>query len=143
MPRFFKPKKEKQNDLVPGKEGVGRDFSSLVSEDRAEEPETLVPDPENPSQAPVKTDEPASVGHLPEKSNHAMDMTRGNSYSLLLRFSLPLLLGNLFQQLYNTVDSMVVGNMVGKTALAAVGAGFPFLMAMVSFSWVWALLRRC
>ena len=133
MPRFFKPKKEKQNDLVPGKEGVGRDFSSLVSEDRAEEPETLVPDPENPSQAPVKTDEPASVGHLPEKSNHAMDMTRGNSYSLLLRFSLPLLLGNLFQQLYNTVDSMVVGNMVGKTALAAVGAGFPFLMAMVSF----------
>lgn len=133
MPRFFKPKKEKQNDLVPGMEGVGRDFSSLVSEDRAEEPETLVPDPENPSQAPVKTDEPASVGHLPEKSNHAMDMTRGNSYSLLLRFSLPLLLGNLFQQLYNTVDSMVVGNMVGKTALAAVGAGFPFLMAMVSF----------
>ena len=68
MPRFFKPKKEKQNDLVPGKEGVGRDFSSLVSEDRAEEPETLVPDPENPSQAPVKTDEPASVGHLPELS---------------------------------------------------------------------------
>lgn len=43
-----------------------------------------------------------------------------------------MLLGNVFQQFYNMVDSVVVGNLVGKTALAAVGAAFPILMLMVS-----------
>lgn len=50
-------------------------------------------------------------------------MTEGAIYKQLLLFSLPLLLGNLFQQLYNMVDSIVVGNFIGGTALAAVGAG--------------------
>lgn len=49
------------------------------------------------------------------------DMTAGNETSLLLRFSLPMLVGNIFQQFYNMVDSIVVGNYVGKNALAAVG----------------------
>ena len=51
-----------------------------------------------------------------------MDMTEGNIWKLLSLFAVPLLFGNLFQQLYNTVDSIIVGNFVGKNALAAVGS---------------------
>lgn len=54
--------------------------------------------------------------------NNITDMTKGNSLQLILRFTAPLLIGNLFQQLYNMVDSVVVGNYVGANALAAVGA---------------------
>ncbi|MCM1569026.1 MAG: MATE family efflux transporter [Roseburia sp.] len=49
------------------------------------------------------------------------DMTTGSPAKHIVKFALPLLLGNLFQQLYNMVDSIVVGNFVGKNALAAVG----------------------
>lgn len=49
------------------------------------------------------------------------DMTEGNETSLLLKFTVPMLIGNLFQQFYNMVDSIIVGNYVGKNALAAVG----------------------
>ncbi|MDD4796771.1 MAG: MATE family efflux transporter [Eubacteriales bacterium] len=49
------------------------------------------------------------------------DMTKGNPYRLLVAFALPLLLSNVFQQLYNMVDSIVVGRGVGVEALAAVG----------------------
>lgn len=51
----------------------------------------------------------------------AKDMTRGSPAKLILLFSLPLMLGNLFQQLYNTVDAAVVGNFVSEAALSAVG----------------------
>ena len=50
------------------------------------------------------------------------DMTTGSPAKHILKFALPLLIGNLFQQLYNMVDSVVVGNFVGKNALAAVGS---------------------
>lgn len=60
------------------------------------------------------------------------DMTTGNPYRLLIKFSIPLLIGNIFQQLYNTVDSIVVGNYVSENALAAVGSGFPFMLAITS-----------
>lgn len=53
---------------------------------------------------------------------HTMNMTSGSPAKLILRFALPLLIGNLFQQLYNMVDSLVVGNFVGSDALAAVGS---------------------
>lgn len=59
-------------------------------------------------------------------------MTLGNPYKLILVFSLPLLVGNIFQQLYNIIDSIVVGNVVGAKALAAVGAGFPITFMMSS-----------
>ena len=48
------------------------------------------------------------------------DMTEGVIWKQLLWFALPLMVGNVFQQFYNTVDSIVVGNFVGKEALAAV-----------------------
>ena len=50
------------------------------------------------------------------------DMTRGSIPRLLLEFALPLMIGNVFQMLYNTVDSIVVGNFVGTQALAAVSS---------------------
>lgn len=50
------------------------------------------------------------------------DMTVGSPAKHILKFALPLLVGNLFQQLYNMVDSLIVGNYVGADALAAVGA---------------------
>lgn len=55
------------------------------------------------------------------------DMTDGRPMSKLIQFSLPLLIGNLAQQLYNTVDSIVVGKYIGDTALAAVGTAGPIL----------------
>lgn len=64
------------------------------------------------------------------KKSMATNMTEGNAYKLILMFSLPMLLGNVFQQLYNMVDSIVVGNFVGEKALAAVGTGFPVIFMM-------------
>lgn len=52
----------------------------------------------------------------------AKDMTRGNPGKTLFFFAIPMILGNIFQQLYNIVDSVVVGKFVGPDALAAVGA---------------------
>ena len=49
-------------------------------------------------------------------------MTEGSPAKLLLSFTIPMLIGNLFQQFYNMVDSIVVGRFVGANALAAVGA---------------------
>jgi putative MATE family efflux protein len=57
-----------------------------------------------------------------EMKTYVKDMTEGNPTKLLLSFALPMVLGNLFQQLYNLVDSMIVGKFVGADALAAVGA---------------------
>lgn len=57
----------------------------------------------------------------------AQDMTQGSPVGNLVKFSVPLLIGNLAQQLYSTVDSIVVGNYVGDSALAAVGASGPIL----------------
>lgn len=60
-------------------------------------------------------------------------MTEGVIWKQLLLFSIPLLVGNLFQQLYNTVDSIIVGNYVGSQALAAVGASTPIINLLVGF----------
>lgn len=51
-----------------------------------------------------------------------MNMTTGKPMSLLIKFSIPMLLGNLFQQVYNLADSVIVGKLVGSDALAAIGA---------------------
>jgi len=60
------------------------------------------------------------------------DLSQGNISSILFKFTLPMLLGNVFQQLYNVVDSIVVGKYLGKEALAAVGASFPVMFALIS-----------
>ena len=56
-----------------------------------------------------------------EKTKRITDMTQGSPWHHIITFSMPLLVGNLFQQFYNLVDSLVVGNYVGADALAAVG----------------------
>ena len=60
------------------------------------------------------------------------DLTSGNEGKLILRFALPMLLGNVFHQLYNVIDSVIVGNYIGKEALAAVGASFPVIFVFFS-----------
>ena len=61
------------------------------------------------------------------------DMTEGSIFKQLLLFSLPLMVGNIFQMLYNTVDSIVVGQYVGKEALAAVNSTTMIINMLVFF----------
>ncbi len=61
------------------------------------------------------------------------NLTEGKPGRQILHFAWPMLAGNIFQQLYNVVDSIVIGKFIGKEALAAVGASFPFIFALVSF----------
>ena len=60
-------------------------------------------------------------------------MTEGSILKTILVFSIPLILGNLLQQMYNTVDSIIVGNYVGKNALAAVGSSSPLIFLLIAF----------
>lgn len=60
------------------------------------------------------------------------DLTRGGEAKLIVLFALPMLIGNVFQQFYNMVDSWVVGRYVGTDALAAVGASFPIIFLTVA-----------
>ncbi len=68
----------------------------------------------------------------PHKST-ARDMTSGPIWRQLVLFALPLMLGNVFQMLYNTVDSIIVGNFVSKQALAAIGSTTMITNMMVFF----------
>jgi putative MATE family efflux protein len=61
-----------------------------------------------------------------------MDFTQGKIFKKILLFSIPLLLGNIFQQLYNITDSVIVGNLLGPAALAAVGATTPIIKLSIS-----------
>lgn len=60
-----------------------------------------------------------------------VDMTHGNIIGHIIRFSIPLLIGNLFQQLYNTVDTWVVGNYVSNEAFSAVGSVAPIVNMLI------------
>ena len=60
-------------------------------------------------------------------------MTEGPIWKKIVLFALPLFLGNLFQQLYNTADSLIVGNFLGSDALAAVSSSGSLIFLMVGF----------
>lgn len=60
-------------------------------------------------------------------------MTEGNIFKQIVKFSIPLILGNLFQQLYNTVDSIIVGSYIGSDALAAVGSTGSLINLLLAF----------
>ena len=64
----------------------------------------------------------------------AKDMTKGNPGKTLFFFAVPMVLGNLFQQLYNIIDSIIVGNYVGADALAAVGASASITFLFVAIA---------
>lgn len=61
-------------------------------------------------------------------------MTEGKEWKLILLFTLPLMAGNLLQQLYNTVDGIIVGNFVGEAALSAVGTCAPLTLLFISIA---------
>jgi putative MATE family efflux protein len=60
------------------------------------------------------------------------DLTVGKEGKLIFQFALPMVFGNIFQQLYNVADSVIIGNYVGNEALAAVGASFPIIFLLVA-----------
>ena len=62
-----------------------------------------------------------------------VDMTQGNITRHIISFALPLLIGNIFQQLYNTVDTWVVGNYVSNEAFSAVGTVGPIINMLIGF----------
>jgi len=62
------------------------------------------------------------------------DLTTGPEGKLILHFAVPMLIGNVFQQSYSIVDSVIVGRAIGKSALAAVGASFPILFLLIALS---------
>ena len=68
------------------------------------------------------------------KEQKTILMTEGVIWRQILLFSIPLILGNLLQQMYNTMDSVIVGNFVGSDALAAVGASSSLLYLLIAFS---------
>ncbi len=66
-----------------------------------------------------------------KKFTEPVDMTEGSPWKKIVLFAVPMLVGNIAQQLYNTVDSVVVGNYVGDNALAAVGSAGPILNLLI------------
>ncbi len=64
----------------------------------------------------------------------ANDMTKGKPSWVLLKFSIPIILSGIFQQLYNMIDSIVVGRYDGVSALAAVGASYPITMLFIAIA---------
>ena len=65
--------------------------------------------------------------------NQRNDLTEGSIYKKLLMFALPILVGQVFQQLYNTIDSLIVGHFLGDQALAAVSSSGSLIFMMVGF----------
>lgn len=76
-----------------------------------------------------------------EKNNLVGDLTTGNISKKLMQFAMPVMMGNLLQQLYNMVDSIIVGQMVGKSAFAAVGStgSLNFLVLGLIFGTAWGV----
>ena len=68
---------------------------------------------------------------MSEKVSTVKDMTEGTIWRHLITFAFPLFIGNIFQQLYNTVDSIVVGNFVGADALGAVTSTIPVVITLI------------
>jgi len=60
------------------------------------------------------------------------DLTKGNEAKIIFQFAVPMLLGNIFQQLYQLVNSVIVGRYLGKEALAAVGASGPIIFTLIA-----------
>ena len=60
------------------------------------------------------------------------DLTKGNEANVMLRFAIPMIIGNMFQQLYNVADTIIVGQFIGANALAAVGSSFTLMVFLTS-----------
>lgn len=73
------------------------------------------------------------TGHNRDKKNTVKDMTVGSPFKLMVSFAVPLLLGNLFQQLYNMADAAIVGRTLGSNALAGVGVSSSVQFLVIGF----------
>ncbi len=72
------------------------------------------------------------------------DLTSGSIGRKLIMFSIPMILGNLLQQVYNIADTLIVGKVLGTEALAAVGAAYAFMTFLTSdFAWDAELCFLC
>ncbi len=69
-----------------------------------------------------------------QRHSHAVNLTQGTLWKQMILFAIPLLLSNIFQLMYNTADTVIVGNAIGTNALAAVGAGGQLVTMVVGFS---------
>lgn len=63
-----------------------------------------------------------------------VDLLNGPIFTSMVRFAIPVLLSSIFQQLYNTMDTIIVGNILGETSLAAVGAAMPVYDLLMGFA---------
>ena len=68
-----------------------------------------------------------------DKRKGNTDLTEGKVWKVIVRFAVPLLVGNLLQQFYNITDSIIVGQFLGKEALAAVSASFFIYYFIIGF----------
>ena len=68
------------------------------------------------------------------------DLTQGGITGTMLRFAIPMILGNLLQQCYNIADTFIVGHYLGADALAAVGSAYT-LMVFITSDYVWVVVR--
>lgn len=74
-----------------------------------------------------------TFSHAKRRSDSIKDMTQGNPYSQIIAFALPIFLSQVFQQLYNTADTLIVGRFLGTNALAAVSSSGTLIFLLVSF----------
>lgn len=74
-----------------------------------------------------------TFSHAKRRSESVKDMTQGNPYSQIIAFALPIFLSQVFQQLYNTADTLIVGRFLGTNALAAVSSSGTLIFLLVSF----------
>lgn len=77
---------------------------------------------------------PINQNHSTKGKSKNNLMTEGNILKQIILFSIPLILGNFLQQMYNTVDSIIVGNYIGSNALAAVGSSTSLIALLIGFS---------
>ena len=70
---------------------------------------------------------------IPKRSRTTRDMTQGNPYGHMVAFAMPVLLSQIFQQLYNTADTFIVGRFLGTDALAAVSSSGTLIFLLISF----------
>ena len=68
-----------------------------------------------------------------ERMQKQQDLTTGSIWRKMVAFAVPIFFGNLFQQLYNTVDALIVGNLEGQEALAAVSSSGTMIFLIVGF----------
>ena len=63
------------------------------------------------------------------------DLTQGDELKTIIYFSLPILMGNIFQQIYNISDAIIIGNFLGKESLAAVGSSYQINVLIICIIW--------